>query len=139
MGAQKRAALKDSPDFAAVPTARCSCAISVITTITRRSRSIAGTILPAGDGSRSPPREYGPSPWTSIPVRGSRRPANRSRILKGHPGSGKDHRAVERGGRNGAQRVLYVTYSRDLAALARDYFDRYCSSHKYFHVVTFRI
>jgi hypothetical protein len=33
--------------------------------------------------------------------------------------------------------VLYVTYSADLAALAREYFDRFCSSHKRFSVVTF--
>jgi len=33
--------------------------------------------------------------------------------------------------------VLYVTYSGDLAALAGEYFDRFCSSHKRFSVVTF--
>jgi len=59
------------------------------------------------------------------------------RLLKGHPGSGKTTALWHAADSSGAERILYVTYSHDLAALARDYFDRYCSSHKRFHVVTF--
>jgi hypothetical protein len=80
--------------------------------------------------------EYGPAPWTQTQARfaSARQPV---RILKGHPGSGKTTALWHAADATGAERVLYVTYSRDLAALARDYFDRYCSSHKRFHVVTF--
>ncbi len=80
--------------------------------------------------------EYGPTPWTQPQARfaSGRQPV---RILKGHPGSGKTTALWNAADATGAERVLYVTYSRDLAALARDYFDRYCSSHKSFHVVTF--
>ena len=80
--------------------------------------------------------EYGPAPWTQPQARfaAARQPV---RMLKGHPGSGKTTALWHAADSSGAERVLYVTYSRDLAALARDYFDRYCSSHKRFHVVTF--
>ena len=50
---------------------------------------------------------------------------------------GQNHRAVECRRCDQAERVLYVTYSRDLASLAREYFDRFCSSHKQFQVVVF--
>jgi hypothetical protein len=36
-----------------------------------------------------------------------------------------------------AERVLYLTFSQDLAALARDYFDRFCSSARTFTVLTY--
>jgi len=80
--------------------------------------------------------EYGPAPWTPPQARfaQARQPV---RLLKGHPGSGKTTALWHAADSSGAQRVLYVTYSRDLAALARDYFDRYCSSNKHFHLVTF--
>jgi tetratricopeptide (TPR) repeat protein len=80
--------------------------------------------------------EYSPAPWTQPQARfaSARQPV---RLLKGHPGSGKTTALWHAADSSGAERVLYVTYSRDLAALARDYFDRYCSSHKHFHVVTF--
>ncbi len=80
--------------------------------------------------------EYAPLPWTPPQIRFTS--ARQSvRLLKGHPGSGKTTALWHAADSAGAQRVLYVTYSRDLAALARDYFDRFCSSHKRFHVVTF--
>jgi len=80
--------------------------------------------------------EYAPTPWTPPQVRfaSARQPV---RLLKGHPGSGKTTALWHAADSTGAERVLYVTYSRDLAALARDYFDRYCSSHKHFNVTTF--
>lgn len=80
--------------------------------------------------------EYGPSPWTPTQTKfASGRQA--ARLLKGHPGSGKTTALWHAADQSGAQRVLYVTYSRDLAALAREYFDKFCSSHKQFQVVTF--
>ncbi len=79
--------------------------------------------------------EYAPSPWTAqARFAGARQPV---RILKGHPGSGKTTALWHAADSTGAERVLYVTYSSDLAGLARNHFDRYCSSEKHFHVVTF--
>ena len=80
--------------------------------------------------------EYAPLPWTQPQARfASAR--HLVRLLKGHPGSGKTTALWHAADSTGAERVLYVTYSRDLAALARDYFDRFCSSHKRFYVITF--
>ncbi|HMJ61676.1 MAG TPA: hypothetical protein VK493_07920, partial [Bryobacteraceae bacterium] len=80
--------------------------------------------------------EYTPLPWTQPQARFAA--ARQSiRLLKGHPGSGKTTTLWHAVDACGAERPLYVTYSRDLAVLARDYFDRFCSSHKRFHVVTF--
>ncbi len=80
--------------------------------------------------------EYAPLPWTQPQERFAA--ARQSiRLLKGHPGSGKTTALWHAVDASGAERPLYVTYSRDLAALARDYFDRFCSSHKRFQVVTF--
>ncbi len=80
--------------------------------------------------------EYGPTPWTA-PQSKFASARQSVRMLKGHPGSGKTTALWHAADSTGAERVLYITYSRDLAALARDYFDRYCSSHKQFHVITF--
>ena len=80
--------------------------------------------------------EYAPLPWTQTQVRFAA--ARQSvRLLKGHPGSGKTTALLHAADSCGAERVLYVTYSHNLAILAREYFDRFCSSHKSFHVVTF--
>lgn len=66
--------------------------------------------------------EYAPLPWTQPQVRfASARQA--VRLLKGHPGSGKTTALWHAADSTGAERILYVTYSRDLAALAREYFD----------------
>lgn len=80
--------------------------------------------------------EYGPSPWTQQQTRfaAARTPV---RLLKGHPGSGKTTALWHAADSAGKERILYVTYSADLAALARQYFDRFCSSHKKFEVITF--
>jgi hypothetical protein len=80
--------------------------------------------------------EYGPSPWTP-PQQKFASARTAVRLLKGHPGSGKTTALWHAADATGAERVLYVTYSRDLAALAKDYFDRYCSSHRQFEVLTF--
>lgn len=80
--------------------------------------------------------EYGPAPWTQPQSRfaSARQPV---RILKGHPGSGKTTALLHAADSCGAARVLYLTYSRDLAGLARQFFDRYCSRERQFHVLTF--
>ena len=82
--------------------------------------------------------EYAPLPWTQTQVRFAT--ARQSvRLLKGHPGSGKTTALLHAVDSCAAERVLYVTYSHNLAILAREYFDRYCSSQKTFHVITFPI
>lgn len=80
--------------------------------------------------------EYAPLPWTQPQIRfaAARQPV---RLLKGHPGSGKTTALLHAADSSAAERTLYITYSRNLAALARDYFDRFCSSQKRFHVITF--
>jgi hypothetical protein len=80
--------------------------------------------------------EYGPAPWTQQQLRfaAARQPV---RILKGHPGSGKTTALLHAADECGARRVLYLTYSRELAVLASEYFERYCSSARLFHVLTF--
>ena len=80
--------------------------------------------------------EYAPQPWTQPQERfASARQA--VRLLKGHPGSGKTSALWHAADSAAAEHVLYVTYSGDLAALAHEYFDRFCSSNKGFSVVTF--
>src|SRR5436305_816449 len=71
--------------------------------------------------------EYAPEPWTSPQARFARG-RGAARILKGHPGSGKTTALLHAADSSQADRVLYLTFSQDLAALARDYFDRFCSS-----------
>ena len=79
--------------------------------------------------------EYTPLPFTQPQARfaTSRQTV---RLLKGYPGSGKTTALLHAADSCGAQRVLYITYSRNLAVLARGYFDRFCSGEKRFHVVT---
>ncbi len=79
--------------------------------------------------------EYTPPPFTQPQTRfASARQT--VRLLKGYPGSGKTTALLHAADACGAQRVLYVTYSRNLAVLARGYFDRFCSGEKRFQVVT---
>ncbi len=80
--------------------------------------------------------EYAPAPWTPMQVRFARSRAV-ARILKGHPGSGKTSALLHAADESQAERVLYLTFSRELAALARDYFDRFCSSSRTFTVLTY--
>ena len=80
--------------------------------------------------------EYAPEPWTASQARFARS-RGVARILKGHPGSGKTTALLHAADASQASRVLYLTFSNDLAALARDYFDRFCSSARTFTVLTF--
>ena len=68
--------------------------------------------------------EYAPEPWTSSQARFARSRGS-ARIPKGHPCSGKTTALLHAADESQAERVLYLTFSRDLAALARDYFVRY--------------
>jgi hypothetical protein len=79
---------------------------------------------------------YAPQPWTA-PQERFASARQTVRLLKGYPGSGKTSALWHAADLAAAEHVLYVTYSADLAALAREYFDRFCSSHKRFSVVTF--
>ena len=81
-------------------------------------------------------QEYGPAPWTP-PQEKFAGAHGTVRILKGHPGSGKTTALLHAADSVSASRILYVTYSPELANLAREYFDRYCSREKQFHVVTY--
>ncbi len=80
--------------------------------------------------------DYGPAPWT--PQQAKFASAHDSvRILKGHPGSGKTSALLHAADQTSSQNILYLTYSRDLASLARAFFDRYCSHSRRYHVATF--
>jgi hypothetical protein len=80
--------------------------------------------------------EYAPEPWTSPQARFARG-RGAARILKGHPGSGKTTALLHAADSSQANRVLYLTFSQDLATLARDYFDRFCSKTRTFTVLTY--
>ena len=80
--------------------------------------------------------EYAPEPWTASQDRFARS-RGVARILKGHPGSGKTTALLHAADASQAARVLYLTFSNDLAALARDYFDRFCSNTRTFTVLTY--
>lgn len=80
--------------------------------------------------------EYAPEPWTAPQSRFARS-HSLARILKGHPGSGKTTALLHAADASHAERVLYLTFSQDLAVLARDYFDRFCSNSRIFTVSTY--
>jgi hypothetical protein len=82
--------------------------------------------------------EYAPEPWTASQARFARSRGD-ARILKGHPGSGKTTALLHAADESQAERVLYLTFSADLAALARDYFDRFCSGARIFTVLTYPV
>ncbi len=80
--------------------------------------------------------DFGPAPWTAQQAKfASARDS--VRVLKGHPGSGKTTALLHAADRTSSTNILYLTYSADLASLARTYFDRYCSSSRDYHVTTF--
>lgn len=81
--------------------------------------------------------EYAPEPWTSPQARFARG-RGPVRILKGHPGSGKTTALLHAADSSQADRILYLTFSQDLAVLARDYFDRFCSTAQIFTVLAYR-
>lgn len=80
--------------------------------------------------------EYGPAPWTPAQSKFAQA-RGLVRILKGHPGSGKTTALLHAADLATPGRLLYLTFSPELAVLARAYFDRFCSRTKHFQVLTF--
>ncbi len=80
--------------------------------------------------------EYAPEPWTATQARFARG-RSAARILKGHPGSGKTTALLHAADSSEGDHVLYLTFSQDLAVLAREYFDRFCSNSRTFTVLTY--
>ena len=80
--------------------------------------------------------DFGPAPWTPQQDKFATARDN-VRILKGHPGSGKTTALLHAADQSPSSNILYLTYSSDLAALARSYFDRYCANSRQYHVTTF--
>ena len=80
--------------------------------------------------------EYAPEPWTAPQLKFARGRGS-ARVLKGHPGSGKTTALLHAADQSNAEKVLYLTFSQDLAAMAREYFDRYCSAGRTFTVLTY--
>ena len=77
-----------------------------------------------------------PAPWT--PQQSKFASARQHvKTLRGFPGSGKTTALWHAAEMAGREAVLYVTYSRDLAILAQDYFAKMVPDHKRFRVVTF--
>ena len=77
-----------------------------------------------------------PPPWTT----GQKRFADgrqRVRIIKGFPGSGKTTALWHAADQAGRESILYITYSPELAARARDHFDKFAPGHKRFQVLTY--
>ncbi|MDQ2898209.1 MAG: hypothetical protein M3Y07_00225 [Acidobacteriota bacterium] len=81
-------------------------------------------------------QEYVPSPLTASQAKfASGR--QKIRIVKGFPGSGKTTALWHAADASSSEATLYVTYSRDLAALAKSHFERFAPGHKRFRVATF--
>jgi tetratricopeptide (TPR) repeat protein len=82
--------------------------------------------------------EYAPDPWTQQQLKFAKS-RGVARVLKGHPGSGKTTALLHAADISQAERVLYLTFSNELAVMARDYFDRFCSGARTFTVLTYPV
>ena len=80
--------------------------------------------------------DYVPAPWTQAQARFADA-RQKVRIIKGFPGSGKTTALWHASDLAGRASVLYITYSAELAALAREHFDKFAPGHKHFHVITY--
>ncbi len=80
--------------------------------------------------------DYVPAPWTQGQARFAEA-RQKVRIIKGFPGSGKTTALWHAADLAGRKSILYITYSTDLAALARVHFDKFAPGNKRFHVVTY--
>jgi len=80
--------------------------------------------------------DYVPAPWTQAQARFAEA-RQATRIIKGFPGSGKTTALWHAADIAGRQSILYITYSQELAALARDHFDKFAPGHKQFQVLTY--
>ena len=98
-------------------------------------QSVAEHYLPIGVKELRQ-EDYVPAPWT--PAQAKFADARQKiRLIKGFPGSGKTTALWHAADMAGRKSILYITYSPELAALARDHFDKFAPSHKQFHVVTY--
>ena len=79
--------------------------------------------------------DYVPDPWTASQARFAQA-RQKIRIVKGFPGSGKTTALWHAADVAGREQILYITYSQELATLAREHFDRFVPGHKKFRVVT---
>ena len=77
-----------------------------------------------------------PPPWTPQQTKFANA-RQTVRTLRGFPGSGKTTALWHAAETAGREAILYVTYSRDLALLAQDYFTRLVPEHKRVRVITF--
>lgn len=80
--------------------------------------------------------DYVPAPWTGAQSRFAEA-RQKIRIIKGSPGSGKTTALWHAADLAGRSAILYVTYSAELAALAREHFDRFVPGLKQFRVITY--
>jgi hypothetical protein len=80
--------------------------------------------------------DYIPAPWTQHQARFANA-RQKIRLVKGFPGSGKTTALWHAADLAGRESVLYLTYSPELAALAREHFDRFVPGQKKFRVETF--
>jgi len=80
--------------------------------------------------------DYVPAPWTTAQARFAQS-RQKVRIIKGFPGSGKTTALWHAADLAGRESILYITYSPQLAALARDHFNKFAPGHKRFHVLTY--
>ncbi len=80
--------------------------------------------------------EYVPSPWTTAQAKFALS-RQRVRIVKGFPGSGKTSALWQATDLTCSGSALYVTYSKDLAALAKAHFQRFSPDYKNFRVLTY--
>src|SRR5207249_1450126 len=80
--------------------------------------------------------DYVPAPWTQAQARFADA-RQKIRLIKGFPGSGKTTALWHAAEQAGRKSILYITFSPELAALARDHFDKLAPGQKHFHVVTF--
>ena len=98
-------------------------------------QSVAEHYLPIGVKELRQ-EDYVPPPWTQAQAKFADA-RQRIRLIKGFPGSGKTTALWHAADMAGRKSILYITYSPELAALARDHFDKFAPSHKQFHVVTY--
>jgi hypothetical protein len=80
--------------------------------------------------------DYVPAPWTSQQARFAEA-RQKVRIIKGSPGSGKTTALWHAADLAGRRSILYITYSPELAARAREHFDRFVPDYKQLRVFTY--
>jgi hypothetical protein len=100
-----------------------------------KPHSLAESYLPIGVKELRQ-EDYVPAPWTSAQTHFAQA-RQKIRIIKGHPGSGKTTALWHAADLAGRESILYITYSPELAALARDHFDKFAPRDKRFQVVTY--